>query len=63
MTPAQLLVIDNHQAGCSLRDRQERITKVACVAERYAPSSRTIEVADNRDLRVELRLTANQAGR
>jgi Carboxypeptidase regulatory-like domain len=37
--------------------------EVACVAEGYAPSSTTIEVADNRDLRVELRLTANRTGR
>jgi hypothetical protein len=36
---------------------------VACVADGYAPSSTTIEVADDRDLRVELRLTANRTGR
>jgi hypothetical protein len=37
--------------------------EVACVAEGYAPSSTTIEVADDRDLRVELRLIANRSGR
>jgi hypothetical protein len=37
--------------------------EVACVAEGYAPSSTTLEVADDRDLRVELRLTANRTGR
>jgi hypothetical protein len=37
--------------------------EVVCVAEGYAPSSTTIEVADDRDLRVELRLTTNRSGR
>jgi hypothetical protein len=37
--------------------------EVACVAEGYAPSSMTLEVTDDRDLRVEVRLTANGPGR
>jgi hypothetical protein len=37
--------------------------EVACVAEGYAPSSTTLQVTDDRDLRVEVRLTANGPGR
>ena len=37
--------------------------EVACVAEEYAPSSTTIEVTDDRNLQVELRLIANRTGR
>jgi hypothetical protein len=36
---------------------------VACVAEGYAPSSRTLEVADEHELRLELRLTLDRPGR
>jgi hypothetical protein len=39
------------------------IYEVACVAEGYAPSSTTIEVAEEPELRLELRLTADRSGR
>ena len=36
--------------------------EVACVAEGYAPSSAIVEVADQQELRLELRLTADRPG-
>ena len=37
--------------------------EVACVAEGYAPSSAIVEVADQQELRLELRLTPDRPGR
>jgi hypothetical protein len=37
--------------------------EVACVAEGYAPSATTIEVADDRNLRIELQRITNRTGR
>ncbi len=37
--------------------------EVACVAEGYAPSSATVEVADEQELRLELRLTPDRPRR
>ena len=36
--------------------------EVACVAEGYAPSSAIVEVADQQELRLELRLTSDRPG-
>ena len=36
--------------------------EVACVAEGYAPSSAIVEVADEQELRLELRLTSDRPG-
>jgi hypothetical protein len=37
--------------------------EVACIAEGYAPSAATIEVAEDQELRLELRLMAARSGR